>query len=80
MYICVIWFLISSLSLGDRLAHKRGHVEEYDRFNKEIVHQDGKQDFYCITMRGQQTIKISKDVPLKCHKPHSVSQPRRPES
>ena len=22
------------------------HVEEYDRFNKEIVHQVGKQDFY----------------------------------
>jgi len=25
---------------------KRGHVEEYDRFNKEIVYQVGKQDFY----------------------------------
>ena len=25
---------------------KRGHVEEYDRFNKEIVYHVGKQDFY----------------------------------
>ena len=33
------------------------HVEEYDRFNKEIVHQVGKQDFYCIRMHGQKTIK-----------------------
>jgi hypothetical protein len=24
LYICVIWFLISSLSLGDRSAHKLG--------------------------------------------------------
>jgi len=34
------------------------HVEEYDRFNKETVRQAGKQDFYCIRMHGQQTIKI----------------------
>jgi len=64
LYICIIWFLISSLSLGDRSAHKlredlqcSKHAEEYDRFNKEIVHQVGKQDFYCIRMHGQQTIK-----------------------
>ena len=28
-------------------------VEKYDRFNKEIVHQVGKQDFYCIKMHSQ---------------------------
>jgi len=53
-YICIIWFLISPLSLGDRSAHK---LEEYNRFNKEIVHQVGKQYFYYIRMHSQQTIK-----------------------
>jgi len=44
LYICIIWFLISSLSLEDRSAHKLREV--------------GKQDFYYIRMQGQQTIKI----------------------
>ena len=33
---------------------------EYDRFNKEIVHQVGKRYFYCIKMHGQQNLKKKK--------------------
>ena len=49
----------TAVNLGTKGQHATSRPPKpKDRFNKEIVHQDGKQDFYCIRMHGQQTIKI----------------------
>jgi len=47
-------------------------VEEYNRCNKELVHQVGKKDYYCIRMHGQQNIKIQR-VMLVTGAPQCVS-------
>jgi len=63
LYQCSIWYLVSSLSLGECSVHPEDehkcpkHVEEYNRCHKEFVHQVGKKDYYCTRMQSQQNIK-----------------------